>query len=200
MRAYIAYDKYIEKEFKSSGVGVPVSLDENVAIAESSRRRNVDSRNEWLLIDIPEREYFFDVDLPMSGQSGAVMSCLSDRKFLNTLFISEGKRLFREMDSRLSGEEGDLLSASNRILDEFCEERREELVRLPSGLDFFTFVNSRCRDRHSGKSSALIYSSGIKGSIYRDHMGERFFLYNAAGDIEVIRSISGRPDGVREIL
>ena len=43
MNAFIALEKYIVKEEKDFGVGVPVTLDEEIAKYESQRKKNVQS-------------------------------------------------------------------------------------------------------------------------------------------------------------
>lgn len=69
MNAYIAMEKYIQEEEKLCGVGVPVSLNENVAMFESSRKKNVESYNNWMLINIPGKSFFLDIEKPVKEQS-----------------------------------------------------------------------------------------------------------------------------------
>lgn len=184
MNAFIALEKYIVKEEKDFGVGVPVTLDEEIAKFESQRKKNVQSYNNWLLINIPGTDFFLDASKPINEQSADVLNVLMDKQFIFSLFIHEGRKLLGDMEKRLLG--NDVKTETDRILDEFSKEKYELLFKFPSGLDLFRFVNSKCIDHDKGKSSALLYNHGIKGVSFNDETGERFLLFNAKKDIQVI--------------
>ncbi len=184
MNAFIALEKYIVKEEKDFGVGVPVTLDEEIAKYESQRKKNVQSYNNWLLINIPGTDFFLDASKPINEQSEDVLNVLMNKQFIFSLFIHEGRKLLGDMEKRLSG--NDVKTETDRILDEFSKEKYELLFKFPSGLDLFRFVNSKCIDHDKGKSSALLYNHGIKGVSFNDETGERFLLFNAKKDIHVI--------------
>lgn len=184
MNAFIALEKYIVKEEKDFGIGVPVTLDEEIAKYESQRKKNVQSFNNWLLINIPGTDFFLDASKPINEQSDDVLKVLMDKQFIFSLFIHEGKKLLDDMKNRLSG--NDVKSEADKILDDFSKEKYELLFKFPSGLDLFKFVNSKCIDHDKGKSSALLYTYGIKGVSFNDETGERFLLFNAKKDIQVL--------------
>lgn len=181
MNAFIALEKYIVKEEKDFGVGVPVALNEDTAKYESQRKKNVQSYNNWLLVNIPEASSFLDAARPVNEQNENILNVLMDRKFILSLFVHEGRILLGDMGNRLAGV--NVKEETDRIFDEFSKEKYEILSKFGSGLDLFKFVNSKCIDHDKGKSSALLYSHGIKGVAYHDENGERFFLFNAKKDI-----------------
>ncbi len=187
MNAFIAMENYIKKEEKDFGVGVPITLDEDVAKFESTRRKNVQTYNQWLSISIPGEDFFINVSKPVKEQSDDILQSLMKREFLTTLFVTETKRLANNMDNLVktitSNEEK--LSKSNEIFSDFLQEKYETLLNLQSGQELFDFVNKKCRTHNGAISSALLYSSGIKGFIYHDVTGERFLLYNAKNDIRL---------------
>ena len=182
MNAFIAMEKYIVKEEKNCGVGVPVSLDENVAMAESSRKKNVESYNNWMLIKIPGKDFFLDIEKPLVEQSDDVLNVLMGKDFLMSLFFHEAKNLLNTMGENLEGK--DINEESNRLFDELAKEKYDLLLKIPTGLDFFNFVNSKCVTHDRAKSSSLLWNFGIKGCRYSDDSGERFLLFNAKKDIE----------------
>lgn len=184
MKAFIALENYIVKQEKEFGVGVPVALDENIAKYESQRKRNVRAYNNWLMINIPVAGFFLDAAKPVNEQSDDVLNVLMDKKFLLSLFVHEGRILLGDMGLKLSGE--NVREESGRIFDEFAKEKYDFLFSLPSGFDLFRFVNGKCIGHDKGKSSALLWSHGIKGVNYKDETGERFFLFNAKRDIKVL--------------
>jgi len=187
MEAFISYDKYIVKETLSSGVGVPVSFDEEIAKRESCRRRNVESYNQWMLINIPDKSLFLDTEKSMKYQTSEVFQCLKSRDFIMTLFLSEARRLYVSMDSKLSNDE-DKGDEAKRLFADFSEEKFNNVISLPSGLDLINFINERCRSHDLAKSSALLYAAGIKGTLYNDEKGQRLLMFNAAEDIEPIET------------
>ncbi|WP_297646671.1 hypothetical protein [uncultured Treponema sp.] len=182
MNAYIAMEKYIVKEEKQFGVGVPVTLSEDVAMGETSRRKGVESYNNWILIDIPGKSFFLDIDKPLKEQSDDVLNVLMNKEFLTSLFVFEAKKLLNNMGKSLEGK--DVRTESERIFREFAQEKHDLIMKIPSGLDFFNFVNSKCVTHDKAKSSSLLWNFGIKGCRYSDGTGERFLIFNAQKDIE----------------
>ncbi len=194
MDAFIAREKYIVKERKPGGIGVSVTKDEDVAKYESTRRKNVESYNSWLSITIPDRSFFLDVAKPVREQTDDVIACLGKKEFLTTLFTSEARRLYAGMDELVSGETSSeaRLEKSNSIFAEFLAEKKDFVMAVPSGEELFALICGRCREHDAGKSSALLYNAGIKGTLFSDETGERILLYNAAKDIIVTGERSGQ--------
>lgn len=184
MNAFISLQNYIVKQEKNFGVGVPVTLDEEIAKYESSRKKNVQSFNNWMLINIPGKSFFLDVTKPVAQQSDDILSVLMSKEFLMSLFIHEARKTLNEMGNSLSGK--DIKNETNRIYDEFVKEKYELLLKIPSGQEFFNFVVSKCVNHDRAKSSSLLYSFGIKGSLFNDNTGEKLLLFNAKKDIEPI--------------
>ncbi|WP_149554545.1 hypothetical protein [Treponema pectinovorum] len=181
MNAFIALEKYIVKQEKEFGIGVPVTLDEDIAMYESQRKKNVQSYNNWLLINIPGNNFFIDAAKSINEQSDDILNVLMDKKFILSLFVHEGRTLLEDMGNRFKGE--NVKEETDRIFDEFAKEKYDFLFKFSSGLDLFNFVNSKCKNHDKGKSSALLYSHGIKGFTYQDETGDRLFLFNAKKDI-----------------
>lgn len=181
MNAFISLQNYIVKQEKDFGVGVTVTLSEEIAKYESGRKKNVASFNNWMMINIPEKSFFLDVNKSVSEQSDDVLNVLMSKEFLMSLFIHEAKKILDEIGKNLEGK--DIKEETNRVYDEFVKEKYELLLKIPTGQSFFDFVVSKCRNRDKAKSSALLYNFGIKGSLFNDNTGERFFLYNAKKDI-----------------
>lgn len=181
MEAFIALEKYIVNEEKKCGIGVPITLDEQIAMYESTRRKNVQSFNNWMLINVPGSQFFLDINKPIKEQSDEVLNCLMGRDFLMGLFIHEGKKLYSQMDSLLEGKDSKV--EHTRLFDEFTKEKYDLILKIPSGQELFDFINSKCVTHDKGKSSALLYDSGIKGCFYHDETGERFLMFNAKKDI-----------------
>lgn len=182
MNAYIAMEKYIQEEEKLCGVGVPVSLNENVAMYESSRKKNVESYNNWMLINIPGKDFFLDIEKPVKEQSDDILNVLMGRDFLNALFIHEARSLLNSMGGQLEGK--NVKEESARLFNELAKEKYDLLLKIPSGLEFFNFINGKCITHDKAKSSALLWDFGIKGCKYTDDSGERFLIFNAKKDIE----------------
>lgn len=194
MTAYIPLERYIVKEETPCGVGVRVSLDEESAARESSRRKNVASVNRWLCVGVPERESLLAMDAPLSEQSPKVSLALGDRNFLMTLFVREERKVYEGMDSLVSGP--DPKAEAERVWAEFRAEKLAFLKKMGSGRDVLEFVNGRCRTHDMAISSALLYSAGIKGAVWNDGE-ERILLFNAAKDIKIIEPRQGRVEGSR---
>ncbi len=188
MNAYIAREKYIVKERKPGGIGVSVTQDEDVAMYESTRRMNVESYNTWLFITVPDTSFFLDVSRPIKEQSAEVIGCLHKKEFLTTLFTSECRKLYKGMDDIVQNETSNeaKLERSNKVFADFLSEKYDFLLNIPTGEELFGFIQARCRNHDPAKSSALLYSSGIKGTLFTDDTGERILLYNAAKDIIVV--------------
>lgn len=184
MNAFIALEKYIVKEEKDFGVGVPVTCNEDIAKYESTRKRNVQSYNNWLLISIPGNSFYIDALRPVKEQSDDVLSVFMDKEFLMSLFIHEAKKVLNDMEPQLAGK--NVREESNRIFDNFVKEQYEKLLKFNSGLELFNFINSKCIEHDKGKSSALLYNHGVKGMKYTDDTGERFLLFNAKKDIQIL--------------
>lgn len=182
MDAFIAMQKYIVKEEKNFGVGVPVTQIEEIAQYESSRIKNVQSYNNWMLINIPDSAFFLDVAKPIKEQSNEVLSKLNDKEFIMSLFIHEARQLYYKLDSLLA-DSIDKKADSDKYFNDFLAEKYDTLIKIPSGQEFFNFINSKCITHDKGKSSSLLYSHGIKGCKYKDDTGERFLLFNAKKDI-----------------
>ncbi len=189
MNAFIALEKYIVKEEKDFGVGVPVALNEEIAMYESQRKKNVQSYNNWIMINIPDSNFFIDAAKPINKQSEDILNILKDKKFIMSLFVHEGKSLLSDMKNYFQGE--NIKEESNQIFNDFVREKYESIFKFPSGLALFKFVNSKCIDHNKGKSSALLYNHGIKGVLYHDETGERLFMYNAKKDIFPLEYRSG---------
>ena len=185
MNAYIALEKYIVKEEKDFGVGVPVSLDEDIAKYESTRKKNVKSYNNWLMINIPSSNFFLDISKPVNEQSSEVSSILMNKEFIMSLFIHETRIILNETEGKNSGKV--VREEVNKILEDFVKKKYESILKLNSGFDLFSFVNSKCINQDKRKSSALLYNHGIKGIIYKDDSDERYLLFNAKNDIEILQ-------------
>lgn len=184
MNAFIALEKYIVKEEMDFGVGVPVTFSEETAKYESTRKKNVQSYNNWMLIDIPAENLFLDVHKPIKEQSDDIVNILCGKDAVMSIFIYEAKILYGKMDFLVQGK--DAKAESKRLFKEFADEKRDFLMNLQSGFELFNFINSKCITHDKGKSSALLYGFGIKGCRYSDETGERLFMYNAKKDIEPI--------------
>lgn len=202
MDAFIAREMYIVKERKPGGIGVSVTRDEDVAKYESTRRKNVDSHNTWLSITIPDTSFFLDVSRPVNEQSPEVIECLGKKEFLTMLFTSECRRLYEGMDEIVKDEPTSKarLARSSRVFGDFLSEKYDFLLNIPTGEELFGFVLARCRNHDPGKSSALLYDSGIKGTVFSDDTGERLLIYNAAKDIIVVGENSAKVEGSRTVL
>lgn len=96
MNAFIALEKYIVKEEKDFGVGVPVSFNEEIAKYESTRKKGVQSYNNWMLIEIPCDSFFLDVQKPLNEQSDDVLNALMSRDAIMSIFIYEAKILYKK--------------------------------------------------------------------------------------------------------
>lgn len=190
MEAFIALEKYIVKEERDFGVGVPVTLAEEIAEYESTRRKGVASYNNWLRIDVPAAGMFIDVSKSVKEQSAEVSKLLMSKELITSVFVHEARILISRMDSMNSGQMS--LSNANKIINDFINEKREFLMKMSSGQDLFSFINSKCITHDRGKSSALLYSHGIKGARYDDATGEHFFLFNANQDIKILQCRNGR--------
>lgn len=181
MNAFISLQNYIVKQEKDFGVGVPVTLSEEIAKYESTRKKNVASFNNWMMINIPGKPFFLDIAKPVAEQSDDILNILMSKDFLMSLFIHEARKTLNEIGKNLEGK--DVREETNRIYDEFVKEKYESLLKIQSGQEFFNFVVSKCNNKDKAKSSALLYNFGIKGALFNDNTGERFLMFNAKKDI-----------------
>lgn len=181
MNAFISLQNYIVKQEKDFGVGVPVTLSEEIAKYESTRKKNVASFNNWMMINIPGKPFFLDIAKPVAEQSDDILNILMSKEFLMSLFIHEARKTLNEIGKNLEGK--DVREETNRIYDEFVKEKYESLLKIQSGQELFNFVVSKCNNKDKAKSSALLYNFGIKGALFNDNTGERFFMFNAKKDI-----------------
>lgn len=198
MNAYIALEKYIVKEEKPFGVGVPVAVDEEIAKFESQRKKNVQSYNNWLLINIPGKNFFLDVNKPLSEQSDEIMTIINEHDFITSLFVHEAKILLNSMGEQLEGK--NVREESKKIFADFVREKAGLIRSFNTGLDFFNFVNSKCITHDRAKSSSLLYSHGIKGITYKDGLSERYLLFNAKKDIDVLEYRNAEIENSKLIL
>lgn len=181
MNAFISLQNYIVKQEKDFGVGVPVTLSEEIAKYESTRKKNVASFNNWMMINIPGKPFFLDIAKPVAEQSDDILNILMSKDFLMSLFIHEARKTLNEIGKNLKGK--DVREETNRIYDEFVKEKYESLLKIQSGQELFNFVVSKCNNKDKAKSSALLYNFGIKGALFNDNTGERFLMFNAKKDI-----------------
>lgn len=181
MNAFISLQNYIVKQEKDFGVGVPVTLSEEIAKYESTRKKNVASFNNWMMINIPGKPFFLDIAKPVAEQSDDILNILMNKDFLMSLFIHEARKTLNEIGKNLEGK--DVREETNRIYDEFVKEKYESLLKIQSGQELFNFVVSKCNNKDKAKSSALLYNFGIKGALFNDNTGERFLMFNAKKDI-----------------
>ena len=181
MNAFISLQNYIVKQEKDFGVGVPVTLSEEIAKYESTRKKNVASFNNWMMINIPGKTFFLDIAKPVAEQSDDILNILMSKDFLMSLFIHEARKTLNEIGKNLEGK--DVREETNRIYDEFVKEKYESLLKIQSGQELFNFVVSKCNNKDKAKSSALLYNFGIKGALFNDNTGERFLMFNAKKDI-----------------
>lgn len=181
MNAFISLQNYIVKQEKVFGVGVPVTLSEEIAKYESARKKNVASFNNWMMINIPGKPFFLDIAKPVAEQSDDILNILMSKDFLMSLFIHEARKTLNEIGKNLEGK--DVREETNRIYDEFVKEKYESLLKIQSGQELFNFVVSKCNNKDKAKSSALLYNFGIKGALFNDNTGERFLMFNAKKDI-----------------
>lgn len=181
MNAFISLQNYIVKQEKDFGVGVPVTLSEEIAKYESTRKKNVASFNNWMMINIPGKPFFLDIAKPVAEQSDDILNILMSKDFLMSLFIHEARKNLNEIGKNLKGK--DVREETNRIYDEFVKEKYESLLKIQSGQELFNFVVSKCNNKDKAKSSALLYNFGIKGALFNDNTGERFLMFNAKKDI-----------------
>lgn len=181
MNAFISLQNYIVKQEKDFGVGVPVTLSEEIAKYESTRKKNVASFNNWMMINIPGKPFFLDIAKPVAEQSDDILNILMSKDFLMSLFIHEARKTLNEIGKNLEGK--DVREETNRIYDEFVKEKYESLLKFQSGQELFNFVVSKCNNKDKAKSSSLLYNFGIKGALFNDNTGERFLMFNAKKDI-----------------
>lgn len=184
MNAFISLENYIVKKELDFGVGVPITFDENVAKYESTRKKNVQSYNNWLFIQVPEKSLFLDIEKPLVKQSDNILQILTGKDAIMSIFIYEAKKLYSNMDELVKGKNA--YQESERLFQEFIKEKTSVLYNFNTCKDIFNFINSKCISHDKSKSSALLYNLGIKGCRYNDDTGERLLMFNAKKDINPI--------------
>lgn len=182
MKAFIAMNKYIVNEINKGGAGVPVAFDEEIAKTETCKQENIQSYNEWLEINIPEAMFFLETTKSMKNQNANILECLRNEQFLTTLFVTDARRLYNNME-KMFKPNIDKNIQIKKILSDFCDEKYKRLLALPTGFDLIHFINDRCKTHDMKKSSALLYNAGIKGALYCDKLGQRILIYDASKDI-----------------
>lgn len=172
MQVYLPMENYIKKLEFDYGVGVLSSVSEEKAKAQTSRKKNVASYNQWLLTDIPEQENFLNIYEPVNKQSQIIIDGLKNQNFILTLFISDTKKILAINDTR---ENYDIQ------INEMIEEKFN-LLQSMTGLELVQFVNKRCRNHDMAKSSALLYQANIKGTFIPNGEESDFLIFNPHKD------------------
>ncbi len=184
MNAYISLESYCNREETNYGIGVSVSLDEEVLKKELVRKKNVLSNNNWLKVEIPDEKYFLDTNKLIKDQNETVLEGIKNEAFLSTVFIYETKKLCRKAEKE--SEEPLTKDDYEGILDGVIKERYESFVQNITGLDYFTYLIGKSDYHDKRFAAAILYKYGIKGCKYSDAMGDHILIFNPKDDIQIL--------------
>lgn len=187
-KAYIATTNYIRKVKLPFGVGVITSFSEEDAMNLTIRRKHLETRNEWLDIEIPERKTFLNLDSLLEENPKECLDSLFSTKALSFLFYDEGQKLFKQMPELVESktsiqEERNILA--QKELKNFYDSKAEELKKLMSVYSLIQFITERARGNDMAITSSFLSMIGINGIIYSEENKERALIFDAKNKIIV---------------
>lgn len=189
-KAFIAAENYIKNICLPFGVGVVTSFDEEDAMRCTARRGNLNTRNEWLNIEIPAKKSFLNLDSPLEEQSKEILVPLFSAKSISLLFYAEGQKYFQGNSGVISSmtdfpeEKND---ASREEICNFYEEKKNELKKLASVYSLIQFITAKAHNHDMAITSSFLQATGINGIVYSEENTERALIFDAKNQIEVLR-------------
>ena len=188
-KAFMATENYIKKVCLPFGVGVVTNFDEEDAMRCTTRRKNLETRNEWLDIKIPSKDSFLNLDSPIEEQPKEILKPLFSHKSLSLLFYADGQKYFQGISGIISSmtdfpEEKN--EASREELRIFYEEKIRELKKLTSVYSLIQFITAKARNCNMAITSSFLQVVGVNGVIFSEDNAERALIFDAKNQIEVL--------------
>lgn len=185
-KAFIATTNYIRKVKLPFGVGVITSFSEEDAMNLTIRRRQLETRNEWFDIEIPNRSTFLNLDNLLEENPQECLNSLFSTKALSFLFYDEGQKLFKQMpqilESKTSVEE-EKNTLAQEELKKFYDSKADELKKLLSTYSLIQFITERAKKNDMAITSSFLSMIGINGVIYSEDNNERALIFDAKNKI-----------------
>ncbi len=189
-KAFIANNKYMTKEFLPFGVGVVAAFDEEVAMQDSFRIKELDVKNEWWEIMIPEMDTFLNLDLLVEHNSEKVKNCLYSQDSLTMLFYDEIQEFNKILDETVKAKSDDESQYERIAKDEikaFFDSKKQELKKFMTVDSLIQFINEKAGNGGMIVASSFLFMQGINGIIYESNGSQRILIFDAKRTIETVQ-------------
>jgi len=185
--AFIAANKYLQKETLPFGVGVVASFNEENAKRDSIRLQHLDTQNEWYLIALPDRSSFLQLDsAPTVNEK--TMPLLFSPDAMRLLFTDEARLFFKGLDAYIqSNDISDKETVAKEEIAQFYKEKADFLKSQPSAQAMIDFITSKARNNDIAITSSFLAHFGVPGVIYSENNEERLLIFDAKHSISILR-------------
>lgn len=193
-KAFIAANKYLEKTFLPFGAGVVASFDEETAMLDTERIKNLDVKNEWYEILIPERNTFLDLDKLLEHNPKQVLKSLFSTDSLSMLFYDETQEfhplLEKEVEESAESNE-EKANFARAEIRRFYDDKIRVLKKNITVDSLIQFITGRAKNKDILITSSFLFMSGINGVVYENNGKQRILIFDARRSIKIERLKNG---------
>ena len=185
-KAFIAAQRYMNKDVLPFGVGVIASFDEETAMNDTARIKNLECANEWWEIEIPPEDSFLNLDQLLEHNSKTVLNSLCSQEALSMLFYDEKKDFDRHLDEVLK-ETGDYTqygSIAREKINEFFEEKIQIIKKHITVDSLINFITNKAKTKQMAVTCSFLFMQGINGIIYEQQNTRRILIFDAKKSIQ----------------
>lgn len=189
-KAFIAANKYYEKTFLPFGAGVVASFDEETAMLDTERIKNLDVKNEWYEISIPERNSFLDLDKLLEHNPKRVLESLFSTDSLSMLFYDETQEFHPLLEKEVeesAGSDEEKASLAREEIRRFYDDKIKVLKKNITVDSLIQFITGRAKNNDILITSSFLFMSGINGVIYENDGKQRILIFDAKRSIKIER-------------
>lgn len=193
-KAFIAANKYREKTFLPFGAGVVASFDEETAMRDTERIKNLDVKNEWYEISIPERNTFLDLDRLLEHNPKQVLESLFSTDSLSMLFYDETQEFHPLLEKEVeesAGSDEEKARLAREEIRRFYDDKIKVLKKNITVDSLIQFITGRAKNNDILVTSSFLFMSGINGVIYENNGKQRILIFDAKRSIKIDRLKNG---------
>lgn len=184
--AFIACNKFIKKSSYEFGTGIVSSYNEEIEKAEAGINSSLKSNEGWLKIQIPNKDFFLDIEKSVREQSKIFKQNLFTHEALKTLFIDDFTDFYENVEKEVKTyPQEKQLSHYTQRNDEFFEQKTETILSLKSVIDLVEFITNQTRNHDLDIASSFLAKFGASGVLFNDDFGKRILIFNPQRDVEV---------------
>jgi hypothetical protein len=191
MQAYIPSIKLFAPEILYHCKGVLAYDNHQSAGSKTTRLRNINTKNQYFYIDIPDITTFLLLDCPITKQPSYILEHLLADTAISTLFTADGRDFFHKLELYLSdnGLSDDIVAAQEQI-KLFYDEKRSSVLEL-TAISYLSLISNLARGNDPSIVSSYLSSLGISGLVFKESgtvNHNAYFLFNPKKDA-VIKGI-----------